>query len=126
MQGVDALAEALDNLLINAVEHNTATEPRVHVGVETAGETVIVRIADNGPGIPDDRKAALFEPPENGDDGMGLYLARTVIAHCGGDIWVEDNDPSGTVFKVTLPRVNDDHPQQDQQAGREAEPRLLP
>jgi signal transduction histidine kinase len=69
--------------------------------------TATVAIADNGPGIPDDRKETIFGKGEKGLDspgtGLGLYLVRTLVEQYGGDIWVEDNDPEGSVFYVELP-----------------------
>jgi signal transduction histidine kinase len=73
-------------------------------------ETVVVRIADNGPGVPDHRKEAIFGEGEAGLDssgtGIGLYLVESLVDSYGGDVWVEDNDPEGAVFVVELPRAD--------------------
>ncbi|MEF8774123.1 MAG: PAS domain-containing protein, partial [Halobacteriales archaeon] len=50
----DLLSEAVENLLVNAVQHNDADRPSVRVTVEDRGETAVVAVADNGPGVPDD------------------------------------------------------------------------
>ena len=72
-----------------------------------AGDTVRVRIADNGPGIPDEQKRTVFERGEKRPDsegtGVGLYLVQTLVNAYGGDVWVEDNEPTGSVFVVELP-----------------------
>ncbi|MFC7131829.1 MULTISPECIES: PAS domain S-box protein [Salinibaculum] len=93
------------NLLKNAVQHNEGV-PEVTVSGEVKADTVTVRIADNGPGVPDERKEDIFGKGEKGLDskgtGIGLHLVRTLVDTYGGDVWVEDNDPTGAVFCVEL------------------------
>lgn len=103
----DLLDTVLENLLTNAVTHNDAEDPYVGVTVEERSDNAVVRIADNGPGIPDAQKEVVFAPGEQGPDnvgqGLGLYLAATLVDRYGGDIHFADNDPSGTVAAVELP-----------------------
>ena len=70
-------------------------------------ESTTVRVADNGPGIPDTQKETIFGKGEKGLDspgtGLGLYLVRTLVKQYGGAVWVEDNDPEGSVFVVERP-----------------------
>jgi len=105
----DMLASAFRNLLKNAVQHNDKPVPEVRVGVETDADTAVVRIADNGPGVPDDRKETVFGRGEKGLDsegaGIGLYLVRTLVEQYGGAVGVEDNDPEGAVFVLELLRA---------------------
>jgi len=105
----DMLGSVFRNLLINAVEHNDEAVREVTVAATATDGRVTVRVADNGPGIPDDRKDAIFEEGEKGLDsegtGLGLYLVETLVERYDGDIRVEDNDPKGTVFVVELPVV---------------------
>ncbi|MFP4175209.1 MAG: ATP-binding protein, partial [Halobacteriales archaeon] len=72
------LPSVLRNILSNAVEHNDKDEPRVEVGFETDGDVVRIRITDNGPGIPEDRRDDIFGRGERGlespSSGLGLYL----------------------------------------------------
>lgn len=106
----DLLDRVFDNLLTNAVEHNDSPAPMVTVEVELHEEVVTVRIADNGPGISDDRRESIFEKGERGSgsdgDGFGLYLVKDVVESYGGAIRVSDNDPHGTVFELDLPLAN--------------------
>ncbi|MFB6161582.1 MAG: ATP-binding protein [Haloferacaceae archaeon] len=103
----ELLDTAFENLLANAVEHNDADEPRLEVSVAERSDRAVVRIADNGPGIPDDRKEAVFEPGEQGEgsvgQGVGLYLVRTLVERYGGDVRFENGEPRGTVAVVALP-----------------------
>ncbi len=76
------------------------------VALEADGRIAAVRVGDDGPGIPDDRKEAVFEPRTGSDHGFGLYLVRTLVVSYGGEIRAEDNDPRGSVFLVELPAVS--------------------
>jgi signal transduction histidine kinase len=104
----ELLSAVFENLLSNAVEHNDTDDPTVEVTVESGDETVVVRVADDGPGIPDDHKETYFAPGEQDEDsvgqGIGLYLVETLVERYDGEIDVADNDPRGSVFTVELPR----------------------
>jgi len=103
----EMLDSVFRNLLKNAIQHNDSDTPRVTVSVTADGEHATVRIADNGPGIPDDRKADIFQKGEKGLEsegtGIGTHLVETLVTQYGGEVWVEDNDPEGAVFVVELP-----------------------
>ena len=103
------LNHILDNLLINAVEHNDKEDPRVEVTVEENGETVTVRVADNGPGIPEEEKETVFDQGTTGRSsggvGFGLYYVEAMVSEYGGEVRVEDNDPEGAVLVVELPKA---------------------
>jgi PAS domain S-box-containing protein len=105
----DVLREVFRNLLTNAVYHNDTARPTVTVDVEERAETVLVRVADDGPGIPDEQKRTVFGRGESGLEspgtGIGLYLVDTIVEGYGGDVWVEDNDPRGAVVCVRLPKA---------------------
>ena len=104
----DELLEAVfRNLLTNAVVHNDKGVAEISVSTGVSDETACVSIADNGPGIADDHKEQIFNEGEkgleSGGTGIGLYLVETLVGKYGGDVWVEDNDPVGSVFTVELP-----------------------
>lgn len=106
----DMLDSVFRNLLQNALEHNDKETPEVLVSVTDREESVLVQVADNGPGIPDDQKEDIFVKGEKGLDsegsGIGLYLVETLVDQYNGDVWVEDNDPEGAIFTVELPRAD--------------------
>jgi PAS domain S-box-containing protein len=104
----DMLGSVFRNLLTNAVVHNDTAVPEISVSATAEDEVLRVRIADNGPGISDDMKKRIFEEGETSLDsegtGLGLHLVRTLADRYDGAIRVEDNEPEGSVFVVTLPR----------------------
>lgn len=104
----EMLSSVFRNLLNNAVQHNPNPDPTVTVACDVRETDVIVRVADNGPGIPDPLKETVFAKEKKGmgssGTGIGLYLVRTLVSEYGGEIRVEDNDPTGAVFIVRLPR----------------------
>jgi len=107
VQANEMLSSVFRNILENAVRHNDKKTPEITVTCEEDAETVRYRIADNGPGIPDNQKEQIFGKGEKGLDspgsGIGLYLVHLLTEQFGGDVWVEDNDPNGSVFVVELP-----------------------
>ncbi|MGM0606188.1 MAG: PAS domain S-box protein [Halobacteriota archaeon] len=123
VRGNDLLEAVFRNVLQNAIVHNDNAIPAVHVSTTLTDDTVTVAIADNGPGIPDAQKESIFGKGEKGLDspgtGIGLYLVQTLVDQFGGRVWVEDrseaesipsvdradDDASGSVFFVELPRV---------------------
>jgi signal transduction histidine kinase len=96
----EMLSSVFANLLTNAVQHNDAAESIVVVSATATDEAVVVRVADDGPGIPDDRKAEIFEQATtlDGDgSGLGLYLVGTIVDQYGGEVWVEDRAGSAAI-----------------------------
>ncbi|MFB6154247.1 MAG: PAS domain-containing protein [Haloferacaceae archaeon] len=104
------LSSVVGNLLNNAVQHSDSDRPEAHVDVEDCGETVVASVADDGPGVPDVRKGEIFARGEKGIEsegtGLGLYLVSTLVDAYGGDVWVEDGDPRGAVFRVELRKAS--------------------
>ncbi|NLZ30428.1 MAG: PAS domain S-box protein [Methanomicrobiales archaeon] len=110
----DLLPEVFMNLIGNAVKHG-GSGVEVAVAVEDQDEeTVIVTVADTGPGIEDGAKETIFfrferENGVRGSQGLGLSICRMLIARYGGEIWVEDRVPGrpeeGAAFRFTLRKV---------------------
>lgn len=94
----------VDNLLENAAKHNTAEDPRADVTIDCEDDIVRLAVRDNGPGIPEEQKAGLFEA-RTAEARGGLALAKTLIERYGGRIRFEDGDTEGANFIVELPRA---------------------
>ena len=103
----DMLHSIFRNLLTNAIQHNDREVPTVSVSALERDETVVVRVADDGPGVSDEKKDEIFGKGTKGGEstgtGIGLYLVETLIETYGGSVRVEDNEPRGAVFVVELP-----------------------
>jgi PAS domain S-box-containing protein len=103
------IVRIVENLLVNAVKHTPPTAT-IWVGARREDNGVILRVEDDGPGVPPDERDRLFEPFERGERsapspglGVGLSLvARFAEAH-GGRAWVEDREGGGASFRVLLP-----------------------
>ncbi|MFB6090938.1 MAG: ATP-binding protein [Halobellus sp.] len=119
VRGDDLLSSVFGNLLSNAVQHNDKRVAEVVVSASVDGEAdaARVRIADNGPGIPDSRKDDIFGKGEKGLEssgtGLGLYLVRTLVDAYGGAVWVEDRTERGSVDGRTGSADADDEPDAD-------------
>jgi len=110
------LRQVVANLLANARVH-TPAGTAITVGLE-AGDSAILTVADNGPGIPSKRQASLFERFTRGDEsrsraagstGLGLAIVRAVVEGHSGTVSV-DSVPGRTVFTVVLPLAPDAAP----------------
>jgi signal transduction histidine kinase len=114
---VRAIATELNQVWANLIDNALdAVGPDGHVTVSAAQVTrsVVVRIIDDGPGIPEDVKARIFDPffttkePGKGT-GLGLEIARRIVRGHNGDIEI-DSKPGHTEFRISLP-VADEAPQ---------------
>lgn len=114
-----SLQRAFANLLRNAVEHNDSETPGVEVTVTRDSERVTVRVADDGPGVPEAERDSLFDREIRYDPshGLGLPLTESLVENCDGRIELTETGPDGTVFTVTLPRHSGAPPDSDRPAG---------
>ncbi|MFX0095044.1 MAG: PAS domain S-box protein, partial [Candidatus Hodarchaeota archaeon] len=103
-----ALNSVIDNIIRNAMIH--ATTERIDIVIAEKIDFCEVRIADYGVGIPDKIKSQIFDPGfkygEAGHMGLGLYIVKKVVERYGGEVWVEDNAPTGTVFVLRLRKAD--------------------
>lgn len=101
----DHLARAVDNLLDNAIRHAPRGSEVVLQALPGAGHALLIRVDDQGPGIPEALAPQLFEPFATGradGTGLGLALAREVAIAHGGDLRHVALHP-GTRFELELP-----------------------
>jgi len=101
------LERAFLNLLLNACEVVPAQSGKIDVQLTRKGESLEIRIEDNGPGIAEAVRDRLFEPfvshgKENGT-GMGLTVVQKILQDHGGDVAVEQTSASGTTFRINIP-----------------------
>lgn len=110
VRATELLGEVLGNVLTNAVHHNDTDGLRVSITASREPErnTATVRVADNGSGVPDEAKEAIFRRDETGHakssgSGFGLFFVDSMVDEYGGDVRVEDNEMGGATFVVELP-----------------------
>nr|WP_275690793.1 histidine kinase N-terminal 7TM domain-containing protein [Halorubellus sp. JP-L1] len=106
----ETLGSVFTNLVNNAVQHNDDEHPTVDVTATVTADRVRVRVADDGPGIPETQRARIFGRGEKGlasdGTGLGLYLVDNLVDQFGGDVTIADaDDLGGTAFVVDLPRT---------------------
>ncbi|WP_141703416.1 sensor histidine kinase [Methylobrevis pamukkalensis] len=100
------------NLLLNAAQAMAGRQGACDITVSMRGadEAVVVEVADNGPGVPAESRARIFEPfHSTRSDGMGLGLAicRNFVEAHGGEIRVDTAPGGGALFTFTLPIAAD-------------------
>ena len=108
----DQLGRILDNLINNALSY-CAGRPRVILSASVQGTRAILRVADNGVGIPLHEQERIFEQFHRSNEpafasvpgtGLGLYISRQLAEANGGSLTVERSSPeNGTVFSLVLP-----------------------
>ena len=105
----DAVARTVRNLVDNAARH---AETRVAVTVQTVDDTVELVVSDDGPGIPDEDRARVFErftrldegrARDAGGMGLGLAVVKATVERHDGTVTIEDADPHGARVVVRLP-----------------------
>ncbi len=101
------IREVFMNVIDNAIKYSPDNS-KIVVEVKEFPENVIVRVMDEGVGIPDQFKTAIFErfKRRSTDMGMGLGLAvsKRIVEMNGGRIYIEDNTPKGCIFNIELPK----------------------
>jgi signal transduction histidine kinase len=105
----DRLLQVLGNLLANAVQHGPTGAP-VGASVRAEGAEVVLRVHNEGPPVPLDLRASLFEPFRRGRGdggegslGLGLFIVREIVRAHGGTVDVRSALGEGTAFTVRLP-----------------------
>jgi two-component system, OmpR family, sensor histidine kinase KdpD len=102
------IERALVNLLENALESSSASDP-VDVTSERAGAEIVLRVVDRGPGLDARDVERIFEPFERGTGetkqgtGLGLAIARGFVEANGGRVWAEPVPGRGAVLALALP-----------------------
>ena len=110
-----SILQVLQNLISNAIkfspDHTTVT-----VQLERTSEDLILRVMDEGPGISAADQENIFQAftkgsnsPTRGESssGLGLWITQRLVKSHGGEIRVENRDPQGAAFVVTLPLIPD-------------------
>ncbi len=108
------LRQMISNLLDNAIKYSKPGG-KVEFEAHSEDDQVILRVSDNGPGIPRDEQPFLFErffrasnvPDEVPGTGLGLSIVKSILDNHHGRIWVDSKEGEGTTFTVVLPNTED-------------------
>jgi two-component system, LuxR family, sensor kinase FixL len=101
------IQQVLLNLLRNAAEAVANQEHRDIALLTVARDGVVqISVVDNGPGLPEEVRAKLFQPfvsTKKTGMGVGLSICHSIIAAHDGGLWAEPNPEGGTIFHISLP-----------------------
>jgi signal transduction histidine kinase len=109
----DRLRTVLRNLLENAVKYSLPDSREVQLSATSTASAVIVRVQDDGTGIPEAELPRIFEPfyrvdpsrsRKTGGYGLGLSICQRIMAAHGGTIDAANNAGRGASFTLTFPR----------------------
>jgi Na+/proline symporter/nitrogen-specific signal transduction histidine kinase len=108
----DRLTQVVLNLLSNALKYAPRENGRVVLRGGCDGDRVWIEVQDNGPGIPADQQAMVFEKFRQvggdahyrpGGTGLGLPISRQIVEHFGGRMWLRSEPGQGACFGFSLP-----------------------
>lgn len=104
------ILQVLQNLVTNAIKYNKSEVPQIEISSSTDSAYHTISVADNGVGIPESERANVFEMftrvenPSGADGtGIGLSTVKNIVEKMKGKIWIEANQPNGSIFKIQLP-----------------------
>ncbi|MFX1280303.1 MAG: sensor histidine kinase [Promethearchaeota archaeon] len=115
----ELLLDVFENILMNAVKYNDKSSIKISIDIANIKQNDLkylkIEFKDNGIGIPDEMKDAVFKSVIKDRDrvkgmGLGLLLVKRIIDNYNGEIWVEDNVKGdytkGSNFILLIPKVN--------------------
>ncbi|MCK4749573.1 MAG: HAMP domain-containing histidine kinase, partial [Bacteroidales bacterium] len=108
-----SIEELVTNLLVNAIQYSDH-DSDIYLEVKALKKKVLIKILDNGPGIPAQEQELVFEEFYRGSNvkgssegtGLGLAIAKKIVKTHGGRIWIESSEGKGSTICFTLPLEN--------------------
>jgi len=106
----ELLGIVFQNIISNSVKY-TSPKGKIMVEMRRQNSHILVKIADNGWGIPATQQKKIFTKLFRADNvrkrdtegtGLGLYIARAIVKKSSGKIWFESKGGKGTTFYITL------------------------
>lgn len=112
----DRMKQVVLNLFQNAVQHTAAEGGRIRIGLSREGESAVLSIADNGPGIAEEHLPRIFDrfyrvdtsrSRKAGGSGLGLAISMSIVQSFGGTIHAASEPGQGAEFRIVLPLAED-------------------
>lgn len=106
----EQMFRVISNLVRNARQAIIASgkDGKITISAEATESASVIKIADNGPGLPPKAQEHLFQPFQGsvrkGGSGLGLAIAQELVRGHGGQLTLKETGASGTVFQILLPR----------------------
>jgi two-component system nitrogen regulation sensor histidine kinase NtrY len=100
------MRRVLVNLVRNAVEASRPARARVHLAIARAGDRAVLTLSDQGPGIPEELRARIFDPyftTRHEGTGLGLAIVKKIVLQHGGEISAGAAPGGGAAFTIALP-----------------------
>ncbi|MDY7082891.1 MAG: HAMP domain-containing sensor histidine kinase, partial [Halobacteria archaeon] len=108
IKATKGISLAIENLVENGIEHNDSTPPVVKLSIfENGDDEVVIRISDNGPGIPEEEKKVLLrgkEDPLNHGSGVGLWTVNWIVNRSRGRMEFTQSELGGETVEIYLKR----------------------
>jgi len=113
------IEQVCTNLLLNALQHGEVPALKIHLAAKRVGESIQLTFSDNGPGIPLEDQAHIFErfyrvhkhrARDAGGTGLGLSIVKNIVLAHGGSVSLESMPGAGAAFHVTLPVTQSGNP----------------
>jgi two-component system NtrC family sensor kinase len=109
--GKDSIKQIFFNIFKNALEAINHDFGMIHVHIQYSREETVIRISDNGKGLPDGSGVKIFDPfysqKRGSGTGLGLSLCQTIMERVGGSITAHGNNNRGTVVNLVFPGVEE-------------------
>ncbi len=103
----EVIYSVFENIINNSIIHGESN--RIVVNIKNENVKCLISIEDNGKGIPDEIKSKLFDEGFKfglrGHTGIGLHIVKKAMENYRGEVSVEDNFPTGTIFKLVFHRL---------------------
>jgi PAS domain S-box-containing protein len=108
------LRQVMDNVVGNAIKYSF-TDGEIEISIHAAGDQLILKVKDSGPGIPISDQPRIFDKFYRASNvnsqvegsGLGLAIVKTIVESHQGRIWVESAEGHGSSFFIVLPIVSE-------------------
>ena len=110
----EQLLQVFNNLIRNAIQAvPDGAEPKITIALGLEEDRAIIRVTDNGAGIPEELQSKMFEPnftTKSSGMGLGLAISKRIVEGSGGEISFDTTPGRGTTFEISLPLYREEEP----------------